>query len=209
MNSEMQMTRAINPLVGMITQPRATMRDILDTDPGYQVNTLAIIGGMASQVLAHLMTPTGFGGSLILQAALGAVSGLVGVYLGGAVFGWAGRLLGGRGTAREVRAALAWAYVPALFATLLVFLGAEVSEGLGLEDTFVFVALAIIFVGQIWATVVQLKAIGEAHEFSAWRALAMVMIVSLVLAFVIFVVGIALLSMIDSSPLGPGLSYYA
>lgn len=209
MNSEMKMTQTINPLVGMITQPRTTVREVLDTDPGYQVNTLAIVGGIAAQVLTYLTTPSGFGGSLILQAALGAASGLIGVYVGGAVLGWVGRLLGGRGTTREVRAALAWAQVPVLWATLLALVGAVAGAALQLNDLSVWVTLVALAVSQIWVFVTQLKAIGEAHDFSAWRALAMMIIISVVLMIVTFVAGMALLSMIDSSPLGPGLSYYA
>lgn len=208
MNSEMQMTRTINPLVGMITQPRATVRDILDTDPGYQVHTLAIVGGVAAQVMSYLIAPFGFGGSLVAQAAIGAVSGLVGLYVGGAVYGWVGRLLGGRGTAREVRAALAWSQVPILWATLLMIVGSMVRAGLRLNDSSGLVTLVIVAVAQFWVMVVQLKAIGEAHDFSAWRALAMMMIIGVVLALVMVGVGWALLSMMESSLSGPGLYYY-
>lgn len=207
MNTDMMPMKPINPWVGMLTRPRETVRYILETDPRRQMHTLAIAGGVAAQVVSYMVTPSGFGGSLILQAALGVVSGLVGLYLGGAVYGWAGRLMGGRGTAQEVRAALAWSQVPVLWAMLLVIIGAVVREALRLNDSSGLVTMGVLVVSQVWVFVTQLKAIGEAHDFSAWRALVMMIIISVVLMMVIFGVGMALLSLLDSPIMTPDLYY--
>ena len=209
MNADMMTMEPINPWVGMLTRPRETMRYILETDPRRQMHTLAIAGGVAAQVISYMVTPSGFGGSLILQAALGAVSGLVGLYVGGAVFGWVGRLMGGRGTAMEVRAALAWSQVPVLWAMLLMIIGAVTREGLQLNDSTGLVTMGVLVVSQVWAFVTQLKAIGEVHHFSAWRALGMMIIIGVVLVLVLTGVGMAVFSMVDSSFSSPGLYYSA
>lgn len=193
MNSEV--TQRPHPLMGMIIRPRDTVRDILDTDPGYHMHTMAFAGGAATQLLGYLIDPFFFGGSLAGQALLGGVSGLVGVYLSGAIYTWVGRLLGGRATAAEMRTALAWAYVPALWVAALMGLLAL------LGVTSWTVLLGIVAVTELWLWVVQLKAIGEAHDFSSWRALGMMVII----AFAVMLI-IAVLIGVVAALLGPALA---
>ena len=76
------------------------------------------------------------------------------------------RVLGGRGTTQEVRAAIAWSQVPniAVLGLVLIqlpFLQVQWLAGL--------MTAAILIVG-IWGLVIGLKCLGEAHRFSAWRA---------------------------------------
>jgi hypothetical protein len=114
---------------------------------------------------------------------LGPIGGLIGLYLGGLILRWTGSWLGGRATAQQVRAAIAWSSVPSV-ATLaiwipeLVLFGSdmftsrtpriEANPSLGM----LLLALSgVEIVLAIWQFVLFLKCVGEVHGFSAWRAL--------------------------------------
>lgn len=170
MNADMMTLEPINPWVGMMTRPRETMRYLLETEPRRQVHTLAMAGGMALEMIySALLSDGDFSGGTMW---LGAIGGLLSLYVYGFLLTWGGRLLGGRGSGKEVRAALAWANVPTLWATVLLgilFVAFnQMGVGLGLS---LIVLLVVVVVGAVWTAVAQYKAVAEAHDFSTWRSL--------------------------------------
>jgi hypothetical protein len=72
------------------------------------------------QWLVALCNPTGVWPSweaeIVTFVVLGAVLGIVLLYVFGAILKWTGRLLGGTATAIEVRAAIAWGQIPLIAA---------------------------------------------------------------------------------------------
>ena len=195
-----------NPFLTIWTRPRATIRGILDQNPTYLVIPLAMAGGVVQAL--DRATQRNAGDALPLGAILGmalvagSIGGLIGLYIGGALTGWAGRLLGGRGTGEEVRAALAWAEVPVL-ATIpiwiiqLALIGKEMftSETPNLEANpalgLVLMATGVIeIVLGIWALVIMFKCVGEAHGFSAWKALGSMLLLVLIIAVPLFVIAL-------------------
>ncbi len=196
----------LSPWFSIWTRPRATLRQILDSSPRRHVKTLAMVGGVASGLaaarteIASELPPMAVLGGAVLGGALG---GLIGVYLMGALIRITGRWIGGRGDWTGVRAAVAWSQVPAIWAILLwlprmALLGGEVfhPDPAAVQDhPASAVALMLIELTQavaaIWQFVVSLKCLGEAHSFSAWRSL-----LALVLAVIVVVVPIVILALL-------------
>jgi len=181
-----------NPWTTIWTRPRATIRRIVDTDVRYQVTFLAILSGALIWLERRWSNPSpaaAFPILVVIAVSVGALFGLLELYINGILFKWAGAALGGVGTYAEVRAALAWSRVPIIVAVaigvLAILLGAHgPTLGSGAADSSASVTL-LHAVLVLWGFVVMLKCIGEVHRFSAWRALGSML---LLLAVVLFVV---------------------
>jgi hypothetical protein len=169
-----------NPWATIWTRPHATIRRIVDTDVHYQVMFLAILSGAIVWLERRWSQPATNGAYpliVVTAVVVGAIAGIVELYLNGVLLKWSGSALGGIGTYAEVRAAIAWSRVPVIvamaigIASILIgddgpssALGDEVaSSGSGVAILQVFFA--------IWGFIVMLKCLGEVHRFSAWRAL--------------------------------------
>ena len=199
--------RPLNPWLTMFVRPRQTMRQILDGDSTRFVVGLAMLGGVLT-VLDHAsMNSMGdrIPVSTIFAMAIpiGVLVGLIMLYLGGAVIQWTGSWFGGRGTAAEVRAALAWGRMPFYWAGLLwlpylgffggeVFMGEMPSVEAQPWLLFVLMNLAVLEMGLgIWGLVTLVFAVAEAHRFPAWNSLG-----SIVTAMVLVVIPLVVLVMI-------------
>lgn len=140
----------------------------------------------------------------ILALLFGPLVGLVLVYVGGAMVGAIGRRLGGVGTRQEVQTALAWSLLPNIEMLLLwipefALMGRESfrNETPALDawlDAQPFVVLplgllylAVFVTASVWIFVIRLKCIAEAHQFSAWRALASLLVLILPFLFLFII----------------------
>ncbi len=169
-------------------RPRATIRAIVDTDPRKFVLGLAwfagALAGLNSQVmLATVDLPSNlphfprFGSFGIAFIAL--FSGLLsvaGVYGLGALYRWAGAILGGTATSVEVRAAIVWSQVPELYLMVVVI----IATVLGFNTPTVPPSTSLFSIVEsivgFWVFVISLKCLGEVHHFSAWRALGAILL---------------------------------
>jgi Yip1 domain len=192
---------SITPFITIWTQPRATIRRIVDTDPTRNVILLAAVGpginalaGQWSKALSNntnlsVLWPLWVAGVVVIQAALGVVV----LYATSAVFRWSGGLLGGVASRVEVRAALAWSQVPAIVAEIIllivVLMGVPMPVPTPGElphiDPGFYKILLVEAVFGLWGLVISLKCIGEVHRFSAWRALVAILIPPLIVALVL------------------------
>jgi hypothetical protein len=143
--------------------------------------------------------------SVVFSCAIGGpLSGVFGLFVGGYLLRKTGSWLGGSANVREVRAAIAWGSIPMIWLGLLwipniALFGDEnftsvtprLDEDPVLAYAMIFLGL-IELIGGIWALVISLKCLGQAHNFSAWRALGSVLLAVLVLIGV-FVVPFGLL----------------
>jgi hypothetical protein len=179
---------SITPFFTIWTEPRATIRRIVDTDPTRYVIGLATIGPAISTLTSLWSKALGDNSNLsafwpisvLLYAAAAAALGVLSLYLGGAVWRWAGSLLGGVASSVEVRAAIAWSSVPgiagAVIALIAILLGLPMpqmtAQGMPRVDPAFYRITTFEGIIGIWSLVVLLKCIGEVHRFSAWRALA-------------------------------------
>jgi hypothetical protein len=167
--------------------PRRTLRTILDSGDRRAVLPLAALLGVSQSLdqAANHDAGAGAGLPLILAAGLGvgAVAGPVVVLAAGWLVRWTGSWLGGAGTARDVRTALAWGQVPAVSALPLwipvILAGGRhvfrVDPDLPASAAFTVLACGLAMAAAaLWGAVTTVLCVAEAHRFSAWRGLASV-----------------------------------
>lgn len=184
-----------NPWVTIWSSPRATIRRIVFVNPRYQVIFIAGLSGALSALETRWSQPPPAGSGavaawpviVISSVVFWAIASIIGLYINGALFKWAGAVLGGTATYAEVRAALAWAQVPVMVALAIGILSILLGTGAPMvpfegpqHGTSASVSLLHGIFG-IWSFILTLKCVGEVHRFSVWRALA---------ALVLIVVGI-------------------
>jgi hypothetical protein len=173
--------------VSIWVRPRATIQQLVDTDPERYVVALAALSGIV-QMLGNasdrnLGDRVGLPVVLTMALLLGPFVGLIGVYLWALLLKWTGRWIGGHASAVQLRAAIAWAGVPIIVGGV-AFVGALLIAGKELftEATpwldqnpgwalLTYGLLITQFVTVAWGIVVSLKTVGQVQGFSAWRAL--------------------------------------
>lgn len=199
------------PWLSIWTRPRATIREILATDPRRGIFRLAALGGISE--FLSMCTREGIGDTysipvlLALSLAGGTVLGILGILIFTAVIAPVGRWLRGRGGSTEVMAALAWANVPAVWGLLLwlpraALLGGETFHPLpaivqGNPQALLFNGLLqfLQVVLGVWGFAITLKCLGEAHGFSAWRAFLTLVVAGLIVILPIALIFLALEAM--------------
>jgi hypothetical protein len=212
-----------SPYLTIWTEPRSTVRQIVDRNPRYHVICLTVLGAEMAACwgllvkpaallemmpqLAPQVTPQMFQHTLrMLSLAALVVSppfAIISLYGAAALLRWAGGLLGGTASSAEVRAAIAWSTIPAIVSTAVSLLGlvtgapiAPASQNFeGLRTLLVQInAFEVIYlILAIWSTVIWLKCMGEVNRFSAWRALGASAIATAVGIGIAIGLGIALM----------------
>jgi hypothetical protein len=168
----------VNPWIAMLTRPRQTIRQIVSTDPTYAVILLTAIGGIGSinaDSLNRLQSTMPLGFAIALLLALIPAFMVLFLYVSAALIRWVGSWFGGEANAQEVRAAIAWGNLPSLYLLPMVIaqtiIGVTVGAAEGSPLYAVVQVLSFIeWVGIFWSLIVMMKAIGEVHGFSAWKA---------------------------------------
>jgi hypothetical protein len=196
---------SLSPWTHIWTQPRAVMRQILDSDPHRLVHVLAMLSGIVEALGLRVPAPpvVPIGALLAFKVVMGAFGGVIVLYIFSGLVLMTGRWFGGRGSFTSVRAATAWSAVPAiwsalLFLPLVVYLG---WEALNLDRTRLLgdpagMALLVptgmvLLVVAIWRFVIYLKCVGEAHGFSAWHSLGAAFIAGILFAIPCTIVVVA------------------
>lgn len=200
-----------SPFLTIWYMPRPTLRAILLTDPDKYVLLLAALPGLIGGVIGALITPappTVKMITLLFSFIFGPVMGIVVLYIWGALFSWLGFFLGGKGTAQEVRAAFAWGYVPQIVLVLplaglqLLAISSFMPQmAAGMEPSSTLAAFSgllscLLLPASIYAFIIMLQCLGEAHQFSAWRAWGTLLLPSLLfgcaICFASFVSGLGM-----------------
>lgn len=206
-----------SPYVGICIRPRATIRAIVDRNPRDRVIVLVLIaaeiGALANAIHSSNYNPTAFtiaGKPIPVLAphtshlmnlwglAVWPLLAVPFLYVNGALLRWTGSLLGGTAKAVEVRAAIAWPAVLTIVITLTRFLigllappsQPPVSQSMKAMLAYwrsLLPFMIILTPLWLWWWTVLLKCLGEVHRFSAWRALATLLIGSLLLGGVLIV----------------------
>ncbi|MDO8430958.1 MAG: YIP1 family protein [Candidatus Binatus sp.] len=198
-------TDSIAPFFTIWTEPRATIRRIVDTDPTRHTLALAALAPALATLESQWSKAIGNSGNIsalwpigvVFAVAAAAVFGIGVLYLNGVVLRWSSGLLGGTATRTEVRAAITWSQVPSIVAgaiTIAALLtGAIVPPTAGaggsLKASPQLIELGLLNgILAIWGFVISLKCLGEVNRFSAWRALGAVLIPLVILVVVIVVI---------------------
>jgi Yip1-like protein len=201
---------SITPFYTIWTEPRATIRRIVETDPTRNVIALVAVGPALNALASQWSKALGNNANLsvlwplwvVVSVALEAALGVLFLYIFGAIFKWSGSLLGGVASRVEVRAAIAWSQVPGIAAEIVLLVA--VLMGIPMPtpgatpgmlphiDAAFYKVLVIEGVLGFWGFIVSLKCIGEVHRFSAWRAFVAILIppliVMVVVGLIVFVV---------------------
>jgi len=202
------LARGVTPFFSIFVRPRRTMRAIIDSNPRRLVLVLAALSGFGSALDNASTSSIGDGNNLPVIAivaicvVVGALGGVLTLYIGGFVMKWAGRPLGGRATQVEVRAALAWSTVPLIWALVLwvpelALAGREmfttatpILAASPLRAVLLVLVILLEVVLGIWSFVLFLKCLGEVHGFSAWKSLAAVLLALLAIVLVALIVAL-------------------
>ncbi|ENQ3077406.1 YIP1 family protein [Bacillus cereus] len=206
---ENQFKRALNPWFSIWIKPRDTMKEIFISKPK-NVFLLILLGTFvqaldraASKSIADsISSPFLLISVVIFSSFIGA---LIYYFLLPALLNWVAKKLGGQGTFEKTRYSIAYSYIPYVYSLILVWMpsfflfGIEnfTSETPKMDSsttlTILFFIFAIIdFVIGIWTIIISLKCLGEAHQFSAWKALlttiASFMIIILPLVIIVILI---------------------
>ena len=201
---------SITPFYTIWTEPRATIRRIVDTNPTRNVIVLVAVGPALNALASQWSKALGNNANLsvlwplwvVVSVAIQAVLGVLFLYIFGIIFRWSGSLLGGVASRVEVRAAIAWSQVPAIAAEIVLLIavlmgipmptpGATPGMLPQIDPAFYKVLVIEVVLG-FWGFIVSLKCIGEVHRFSAWRAFVAILIppliVMVVIGLIVFIV---------------------
>lgn len=196
------------PWLSIWSRPRATIQQIVDSDPTRFVLGLAALNGVSEALNRASGRSVGddldLSVILLMAVVFGPLGGILSLYIGGALVRWTGSWVGGQASSQSIRAAIAWGLVPALWVSLLwipelLLVGVEMfttetpradaNANLG----FVILGLVTIeMVGSIYAVVTVLKCLGQVQGFSAWKALGNLFLAGLVIVLPLFVIGLAI-----------------
>ena len=216
MDEQATTTNWIAPWFTIWIRPRATIRKIVETDPEHFVLGIAWVSGALAALNLEVGLNTGQMSSKLPNATnltawistLGPVGlaafafslgvfGVAMIYLLGMLYRWSGALLGGIAQTVEVRSALAWSQVPAIYVTTLGVLVVLLSPAAPSEEPAALPLFSwwTVLRGAlgIWAFIISVKALGEVHGFSAWRGFGAMLIGIFVMVGVILGVLIAVL----------------
>ena len=168
-----------SPWLTVWLRPRDTIGRILAGDPRRHVLMLAAIGGIAYLVpqlyalgLSAELAEWRFAAGL---AVVGALFGIVTVYLNGLLFRWSGRLFGGRASQAQLRAVLAWSLLPTILGLVLGIAAAVWFRYFADEAgraPLLPVLTAVMGFLTLWTVAIILLMLARAQGFGFWRTIA-------------------------------------
>jgi len=182
----------INPWTRIWTNPRETVRKIVDFNPKFRFIALSFLHGLPMLLyMAQDMSlgdTIGWGAILIGAIILATFIGMLSITIGSSLFLWTGKWIGGQGTYYPIRAATSWSNVPNIviilswlalilfFKNSLFLANFQNAEFAGSGLALYFVVLLIQAVMSIWSFVILVKGLAEVQKFSAWKGLLNVLI---------------------------------
>lgn len=202
-----------NPLWSIWAHPRRTIRQLVDTSPGWHVVVLAGLGGIASALDSASTRHAGdeFALRAIIGMALiiGPLLGLCAVWIFAALLGVFGRWGGRSAPTQHLRLVLAWANVPAvvglvLWIPLFGLVGREMfSESMPTAIANPVVSSALVGIGLVqvalafWSLYIGCHGVAEVQGLrSAWVGLLHVLgaLALVVVPFLLIAVAFRLLT---------------
>ncbi|WP_442483633.1 Yip1 family protein [Aeoliella sp. SH292] len=191
----------LNPWFSMMNDPRATVRQLIDSPRRGRAFLLAMLSGVFTFVVYVGLSYPPLEEDvwlrfilLAMSVVFGAVFGVVHVFLHGLACAFVGRSLGGTGTSRECRTAIAWSKVPSMW-LLPLYLAASVyactlgfeilvlaDNSSGSDDIqldyvpWIKTAIGVAAVVSVWQLYLASQGVGEAHRFRSLRGFATVFI---------------------------------
>lgn len=195
----------MNPWITMWLKPRQTIRYLRETNPTRNVLLLAALGGIANSLGHAIDENIGAGLSLLVilpvVIVLGAIGGIISLYVGSWLLRWTGRWIGGRASTASIRTASAWSQVPLVwmllgYIPLIALTGTDVfSNEMPVISESVFLSRFVVLFGivsiitAVWSIVLAVISLSEVQRFSAWKAIGNMLLSGLV----VFAVGLLIM----------------
>ncbi len=161
-----------SPLLTVWRAPGDTIERIIAADPKRHVLLLAALAGMIA-VLTRLIE-IGIAGDIFDWRAMllvilgGLLIGIINLYLFAALLAWTGKLFRGRASALQIRAVVAWAFVP-LIASLLIYLISLGGFAILRIDT-IGIAQDVSNILGVWSVILMIIMLSRVQAFGAVRA---------------------------------------
>ncbi|MHC0039080.1 Yip1 family protein [Pseudoneobacillus sp. C159] len=207
---EGQLKGNLNPWFSIWTKPRATMQKIYQSKPGY-VFLLFLTGALVQVLDRASLRNSGDSMSLSELMVISVIGSLIVAttyyYLIPKLLCWTGSKIGGRGTTERVRYSVAYSNIPMVYSLIIVWLPSLFLFGIENFTTFTPVVdssststlLLMLFglvdlVIGIWSAIIFLKCLGEAHQFSAWKALLTTFLSVLIVVVPFIIIGVLVFS---------------
>jgi len=191
-----------NPWLSIWTEPRKTIRSIVDTDPKFGYLLLCAVYGLplAFNLVQNFALATVVPIWAILLGSLVVCTflGMVGISISSWLVHIFGRMIGGKGNFQEIRAAVAWSNVPNFVTVFMWFVllgvfGPQVfnknfseMQFVGYQAGILFLVMLLESIVSIWGFIILLSTLREVQGFSIWKAILNVVIPFVVVVAVIW-----------------------
>lgn len=186
----------MSPWLSMWSQPRKTIRSIIESNPSYGVFYLATLFTLQEFFFVANLWSLGlripFWVILFSGLIFSPVVGMIWLYFAGWVFRVTGSIFKGKAPQSYLRCAIAWSKVP-MTVTLFMWLVLMIihPETVFIQDvgnpSSVFVNF-INLILDIWAFVLLIQGVREVQKFSVGRAIGSVVIANLFLFLITFII---------------------
>ena len=193
-----------NPWFTIWTRPRDVMRWVLATDPTRNVKGL-ILGGAVAGALSNAGDDAESLNGLLLQLALAvpigaAIGYLIYYFVSPWLLTMVGRWLGGTGDRVALRAAVAYALIPSIWASAISIIGiiviafvlatgADATALVRMPWLAVLIAMGVIaFALAIWQLIITIACVSVAHRFSMWLSFATLLLVMIIVFAAVLIV---------------------
>ncbi len=194
-----------NPWLSIWTEPRKTVRSIVNTDPKFGFVILSGIYGFPMAL--NLAQNFSLGASIPLWAILiGALIicillGMIGITISTWLLHFTGRWIGGKGSFQTVRTAVAWSNVPnvvtilmslivvAMFGRAMFNAAFSATHFMGTQAGIIFIVFLLQAVASIWGFVILIVGLSEVQGFSVWKALLNVLIPFVIVVAIVWLLG--------------------
>lgn len=187
----------LNPFTAIWTRPRATVRSVIEEKSSSFIFLLIVLLGFAGGLLSTMGSEQAFPvlGILLGSLILGPIGIVVSVAIGSGIYLLIGKLFKGKSTYTEMFRAVLAGQIPQIWLLPVTILWMLLSPGTYFlqpgelpftnSDSLSLVFIIIIAIVSVWTFVIQCKAIGEAHRFSAWKGFFVILIPSVLVIAVI------------------------
>ncbi|NGZ75560.1 Yip1 family protein [Saccharibacillus alkalitolerans] len=207
-----------SPWLEVWLHPRQVTRWFLDSaNPLRGALALALVSGVLNAFNSASNGNWGdvysTGGLIARAIVIGLIGGLIGYYVGSFLIKWVGSWFGGVGSMSDMQvvvgriSGMTSIVLGLLLIPELLIAGRELFteqtpylDAHPLRSLLLAAVLFVEFALSVWIFVILLHAIGEAHGFSAWKALLVESILIVAVVVVVFVVVFAMLGAAGPSP---------
>lgn len=194
----------VNPWWKMWVKPKRTIRAVVDYNNRYGFIGLCFLYGLAQG--SHFAQAFSLSAYLSLWAVIALIVlfaipiGAIAFSLTSIVLYWTGKLIRGRALYHDIRAAVSWSNVTAIFSVIFIglmvlsfgeaFFYRQFAETV-FQDWRSFLLITFLLVElilSVWKLVIFILALAEVQRFSSWMAILNIILVAIVYFIVFFLI---------------------